>query len=757
MNVHVIGKDSVLLKTYLSKVGLSTASVSLLPKEEVPGVTIAVGQVGLNNAGLGSLNPLDVHGYVFSTPHGLVVPSLEPSALFSEADRDHWVRHAFRKAKSIAEGRSLDNPPTLLLNPTLDTVTDFYNGLSPVAPLAIDIECIPGNCEITTIAFSTNDVSICIPLVGERLIPYWSPEDEIKVWKIIARLCSSGNPKVLQNYIFDCMILRRHGVEVKGEIDDTLVIANLLNPELPKSLADLGRMYLYSPSWKNNQDYKITGDATEFYKYNASDAAFTLRIYNHQLRELGIRSLLDFYQRYTKPLYPLVLDSCLTGVAIDKSLLLEFDNTLTSVIDPLVSSLKAIGDPLVGLKIKSKQLRDQERDQHEDKDTGESVSCLLKRHTKCSHKTIKAYRTVEVGDVQDFNPGSKTQVKQVLEALGYRIPTKKQKETVDREALLKLNRKAPHPFIENLLLLNKLSKMRSSYTSVRLDDDKCLFSLNIGGTRSGRFSSKQTPWKTGLNIQTLPRPSKEVPIYMRDCFIPDEDSTMVEVDLSQAELRVVAWLSNETKLIELMERGEDVHQYTADRVSEISGLSCPRQLGKRINHASNYGMGPAKFADSCLMEANLSIPVSDAEKLLQARSRTFPAIAIWHRSLEDQLRRTRSLLSPHGRQRYFFGPTVNDEMIREALSFIPQATVVDTVNQAWINLAKDPNYNISFRIITQIHDSLLMSVKTDRLPEIVELIKTTFGALNITINGQVRHIPFDAKFGPSWGKMEKLF
>jgi DNA polymerase-1 len=201
-----------------------------------------------------------------------------------------------------------------------------------------------------------------------------------------------------------------------------------------------------------------------------------------------------------------------------------------------------------------------------------------------------------------------------------------------------------------------------------------------------------------------------------------------------------------------MENGEDIHAYTAKKVEEATKLGCPRQLGKRLNHAANYGMGPEKFADSCLMEADIVLTVNDARKLMEARSRTFPRIAQWQSQIADTLHRTRKLCSPHGRERHFFGQ-LTDATVREALSFIPQATVVDTLNQGWIAITLDSGYDKDFNMLVQGHDSLLFQVRDECVNYLVALIKQTFSNQGVVINGIWRSIPFDITQGPSWGEL----
>ena len=677
-----------------------------------------------------------VHGYVLDK---MFIPCLSPAAIFDSPDVSHWIDLSLRKAKRLAEGQPLDSPAELIVSPTYQQVKSYLAACAASPQVCVDIETSMDTQEITAIAFALSPLSaISIPFAKQYMEDYWSPEDERDIWLMVYSLLSTKSvAKVFQNFIFDTMVLANHGLQTAGIIDDTLIIANLLNPELPKGLADLARIYCYAPPWKHMKDFNLTGDPEAFWRYNALDASKTFQIYLKQVQDLESRKLLDFYTQYVKPLGPLVYDSCTHGIAVDTAALDNMKVQMEQLLQPVEDRLAEIAEPYSAAFAKQVKKRNKEKD--------------VKGPSPKTGKQIVIEKGYDFS-FEPFNPRSPEQVKELLRVFGYRIPTYRGKETTDRNALLKLNRKKPDEFITLLLRHGKLAKLKSSYLSLALDrDGRCHYSYNIGGTRSGRFSCQATSWGTGLNIQTIPRRSPDVPFNIKDCFVPDQDHVLVEVDLSQAELRVVAWLAREEKLIDLMERNEDVHQYTADQISKISNLICPRQLGKRINHASNYGMGPGKFADSCLLEADLVISVVDAATLLNARQKTFPAIYGWQRSIEDTIRRTRRLVSPHGRERYFYG-IPNDEMFREALSFIPQATVVDTLNAAWIALSRNAGYNVDFRVLAQIHDSLLISVKADKLDWLKELINVAFRGQSLDINGYNRIIPWDIKvLGNSWG------
>jgi uracil-DNA glycosylase family 4 len=667
----------------------------------------------------------DAQCYVLDRGNYLVVPAYHPAFIFRQPDWGHWLTWALKKAQKLVTTPSLRTPRLEpKIRPSCDEAIAWLRHCRGVESVSIDIEKTLHTHEITCIGLATSATDVLtIPFADKGLTDYWTSQEEAQVWLELKETLEAPNEKIFQNFIFDALVLRHAGLPLRGKIYDTLIAGNLLNPELPKGLADLARLHLYCAPWKSNKDYHLTGNVEDFWAYNATDAAYTFAIATDQKEWLQVRKLSDFHEVQLRPLMPLVLDTCSRGIRVDQQELQTLDSRITEALKPVLQTLKEIGDPLVPPKR------------------------VKRRKNKEDYFVEKP---------QEFNPASPKQVKEVLATLGYRIPTKDGKETTDRSALLKLNRKNPHAFIAGLLSHSRLAKLKSSYTQIHLDEDgRCRFSYNIAGTKSGRFSASATPWDTGLNIQTVPRKDPTLDLNLRRIFIPDPGMQLLQVDLSQAELRVVAWLARDEKLTRLLEEKQDVHQFVADEVQRISGLNCPRQLGKRINHAANYGMGADKFADSCLVEADLALSVQDAQRLLDARARAFPAIPLWHRSIEATVRKTRRLCSPHGRERFFYG-LLNSETFREALSFIPQATVVDTLNAAWRDLAKSLEYNKTFNVLQQGHDSLLIQVQDGMVDSLVSTINTTFGNQHHVIHGDMKLIPWDIAVGPTWGDLKPL-
>lgn len=353
----------------------------------------------------------------------------------------------------------------------------------------------------------------------------------------------------------------------------------------------------------------------------------------------------------------------------------------------------------------------------------------------------------------ELNIGSHKQMtKWLYEELKLPKQTKKRKETgeetetANEEALRNLYKKKPVEEIGLVLEMREKQKLLSTYLNVRIDDDKRIrCSYNIAGTETGRLSSSSTAFGTGTNLQNIPDG------IIRSMFVADEGFTLINADLSQAEARVVAYISGDQRLIEVFERGGDIHRKNAANIygcKEEEVTNEQRNLAKRVVHASNYGMGPRTFAQTA------GIPEAEATKLLNRYFATYPRIRLWHMQIKSQLDKTRVLTTPLGRRRIFFNRW-SDSLLKEGLAFVPQSTVADIVNASLVDLYERWKGNgVGKELLLQVHDSILAQAKEECVEEAIKEIKEAM-TRPIEIGGRTMVIPVDVKVGKNWSDMTK--
>jgi DNA polymerase-1 len=144
------------------------------------------------------------------------------------------------------------------------------------------------------------------------------------------------------------------------------------------------------------------------------------------------------------------------------------------------------------------------------------------------------------------------------------------------------------------------------------------------GAKTGRMAAREP------NLQNLPRASA-----YRQCFRPAEGRLLVKADYSQVELRIVAKVAAETRMIDAYQQGEDLHALTARRMTGRDQITpAERQLAKPVNFGLIYGLGARALRDKAKSEYGLDLSVEDAERHRRAFFDAYPAIRIWHHRLK---------------------------------------------------------------------------------------------------------------------------
>jgi len=692
------------------------------------------------------------HCYVIDVPDiGMIVPTYHPDYVVKMPEAGHWLELGLKKAKRVMAGQK-DPVLSLTVNPTEDEILKMLSNASNSELISIDIEKTMTDHRLTCLAVAVSETE-AISIPASSLTP--PVHAALK-----ALFMNSKIAKLFQNFIFDTMFLHHIGLPINGTLYDTMLAAHCLEPELPKSLADLARLYCFCKPWKSKFDWADAN--TDLQIYNARDAARTYQIWEAQRVELKANNLEKFFTRRYVDLAQFVLPMCLRGIRIDLEAFEKFKEEIKIVTGDLNKTLVDLGQKFVGPAKKKKKKRDQDKDIEV---TGLKIDQIPEKERKkyrLDKKTGIVYQKawkelIELVD-RKFNPDSPAQVKAVLGNKGYTIPTFRGKQSTDAASLKKMRLKYPNEgLIKHLLAYSSVAILKKHFLKLRLDDDRFKFSMSMGGTKTGRFGSGDTPWGTGRNIQNIPSGRKSK-IELKQIFIPDPMMTFIQVDLSQAELHIVAWLSEDKLLIEMLEDKQDVHQFAVDKIGKMIGRTLPRYVGKPINYGTNYGMGGYMLAASILKETDFVLTVPEATVAIETRMKTFPGIPRWQNMVRDKLIKDLTLVNPFGRRRRFFGRLYADygsrrldkKLFYDALSYLPQSTVADALNEAWMRLEEQCMSYGDLQVMQQGHDSLLIQVNKTRVSEAVDLLNKVFSSVKINIHEIDRVIPHDITVGDNW-------
>jgi len=713
------------LRTKLLRAGLSPESIPIrLCGEEGNAyrsdVILAVGEKALRElTGRSSVDKW--HLSPIPTEYGLVIPTFDFVRLNKQYECGLYFEMAVLRCAEFLRSPYVPVEEKFYLNPGLEETYAILKEIETKEEIAIDVET--GYGQINTVGFAWSErEAIAINVLPARC----SSHTYYELWSRINRVLTSGSRKIFQNFIYDTSYFSAYGVEVKGEIYDTMHAMKVLWPELDSNLGNVGRIYTRRPYWKDDgkveseegkkKDWGNVRDWHKHYTYNCRDTTGTLAASIAQRSDLSSRKLGLFYSDYLARLIPIAREMCAVGMPLDLDM--------------------------------------RER---------------LKEETEAKIETFVETFQDKAGEI---NPRSPKQIQTWLTGLGVKLPKKYDKEsgsyrdTTDANAIKRIRLKKDIAGLKELQEIKSLDKALSSYIDFDVrPDGRLSYGLNITGTETLRWSGGKDAWDRGFNIQTIPREGGDISI--KSMFNSPHNLSFLEVDLRQAESRFVAYVSADKTLIDMLESGADVHSHVGNAILRQMGkdpTSIPkeefkstwRQLGKKAGHGLNYGMKPRVFVETVFNELDMVISVKDAENITAAYFSLFPGIPQWHAWLRRELYQKRKLTAPSGWERYFYGRP-GDDMFKEGAAWAPQHTIPWITNHLAIYLAeRRAAGEIDFNFIYQCHDSLVLMAPNSCVDAIAKVcLDTKAGHPEIILPGGKMYIPREVKVGQRMSEMQE--
>ena len=626
-------------------------------------------------------------------PGRKVIPTIHPAtAMRSMSDVPLMVADFVRVAKESQTTSFLS-----LKSRKTEVITDYNTAIAwlthllDIPTLSVDIETDMGASYIKCIGFAISDMSaICIPIVSNKK-PVWLQEQEVEIWIAISKiLVNKTSYKIIQNAQFELDVLHQLIGVISPIQIDTMIAQKLCYPELPKSLAVICSLYTTEPFYKDDaKDSNYESEA--LWRYNGLDCMVTFDAALSLQSELNDLRLSDFFHGYQMPLLMILNRASRIGIKIDNIQ-------------------------------------------------------LSKYYEESSNKLIEKQTELNAIVGRPINVNSQPQVRTLLyKELGLAPVSANAGTSVsDEETLTRLAKQYPlnAPLLNLILEVRGIKKHLSNYLTNKSDPDgRVRTSWVIGGTETGRLSSRENYRGTGLNLQNVPK-------TIRNIFIADDGYSFVKGDLSQVEARYVAWLANDIGLKNIFKKGGDIHTQVAAWVHKIPvELVSPeqRQRTKHVVHGANYAIGPRTFS------YKLGIKEADGKWLLNQFHSTFTGIKQWHNSIQKQLSINRTLISPFGRRRQFFG-WWGDTMFREAYANIPQGCAADLINMALVRIYYQlPRHA---ELLLQVHDELVFQCLDKDIDTVAQLMKREI-EIPILVNGDYLTTPVDIVVGKDWKNTTK--
>jgi DNA polymerase-1 len=361
----------------------------------------------------------------------------------------------------------------------------------------------------------------------------------------------------------------------------------------------------------------------------------------------------------------------------------------------------------------------------------------------------------------EFNINSPKQLGDVLfNKLG--LKAKNQKKTAGgalstRESELEKLRDE-NPIIGSILEYRELAKLLGTYIDTipnQVGEDGRLHAhFSQAGTTTGRMSSSDP------NLQNIPNKT-DLGREIRKSFVADSGWKLVSFDYSQIELRIAAFLSGDSKLIEIFKSGKDVHTAVA---SEVFGVSLEkvtkemRSKAKVINFGVMYGMGVTA------LQKNIGTGRKEAQDFLDRYFANYSGLAEYLERVKRETAQRGFTETFFGRRRYF--PDISSRLPfmraaaeRMAINAPIQGTEADIIKLAMVQvdeMLKQKNLKNSARLILQVHDELVYEIKDDLVKTLVPEIKKIMEGI---IDPKETHgivCSANAAAGDNWGEMREV-
>ena len=371
------------------------------------------------------------------------------------------------------------------------------------------------------------------------------------------------------------------------------------------------------------------------------------------------------------------------------------------------------------------------------------AGALKEYGAQLSGSIIELEKKIHEAAGEDFNINSPKQLGVILfEKLG--LPNGKKTKTgysTSADVLEKLA--GEYPIVKDILEYRQLSKLKSTYADGLGNcigaDGKIHTSFNQTITATGRLSS------TEPNLQNIPI-RIELGRLIRKVFLPMPGNVFVDSDYSQIELRILAHMSGDEKLIEAYNSGQDIHSTTASQVfhvpfEEVTPLL--RRNAKAVNFGIVYGISAFGLSQ------DLDISRKEAQEYIDRYFETYPKIKEFIDKTVEDAKAEGKTTTIYGRIRPIPELTSSNFMQRQfgervAMNAPIQGTAADIIKIAMIRVHdRLIREGYASRLILQVHDELLIETKESEKDAVIALLEEEMR--------QVATLSVPLEVGTAWG------
>lgn len=576
---------------------------------------------------------------------------------------------------------------------TLEDTTHFYQIVQGDLPVKLLIQNLMNQPSVCFDTETTGIDALNAELVGMSFsyekgkgfyIPFPENQEEAQALaeKFRPFFENEAIEKIGQNMKYDLKILANYGIEVKGNLFDTMIAHYLINPDMRHNMDVLSETYLkYSPKSietligkKGKNQLSMRDIALEDIKeYATEDADVTLQLKEHFqpiLEKVGTKKLFDEIEI---PLVQVLADMEREGINLDENFLKAMSADMQIEIDAFENKIY--------------------------EEAGEKFNLASPK---------------QLGDIlfDKLKIGGAKQKK-----------TKTGQYATGEEVLSYLANE--HQIVKDILEWRQLVKLKSTYVdALPTQVDKKTHRVHTDYMQTvaatGRLSSNNP------NLQNIPIRT-ERGRQIRKAFIArDENHTLLSADYSQIELRIIAALSGEENMIAAFQNNEDIHRSTAAKVFNVALEEVTKEQrsnAKTVNFGIIYGVSAFGLSN----QTNLSR--KESADLIDAYYKTYPKLKSYMANQVDFARDNGYVETISGRRRYLKDINSANAIVRggaerNAVNAPIQGSAADIIKIAMINIHKKlKTENWQSKMLLQVHDELVFDVHNSELEKIKPMIK----------------------------------
>jgi DNA polymerase I-like protein with 3'-5' exonuclease and polymerase domains len=553
------------------------------------------------------------------------------------------------------------------------------------------------------------DRIVCIGVYSPRFNQCFDNLDDFVTWN---RSHSSPPLFIAHRGAFDVNFLRQYGCDISSQwVYDTRSIASILIPQPRQAegqksilgLENLGISLLGRNAYKLDRTKIGSYSLEEIKKYCLEDCQVTYELFEYLVRHISERSW-AFVENWVMPATKFCADLEWHGVTVDVEGLKQYQWEIEEQRNAVLSELNT----LAGLAIAHYH----EKQVKEVSESYREMYGKAKIKAKDQAKCVKRYADLEsaaISRLEPFNWNSSEQLKWLLrDYYCLDIHNDREDKETTNEAMLKT---LEHPVARKLCDYRELEKLVSTCIPALVENAKdsvVYASYNIGGTRTGRLSS------SGPNLQQIPKGR------IRSFIRAENSRSLLTIDYSQIEVRILAHLAKEKELIRAFEQKIDAYSVIAQKLLKVDcdvrdlkeKHKKERDVAKTAGLSILYGTGAAKLQEVLNKELNANYSLTNCRQFIEEYRASLPGVDALRKKLHRSLANQGVCYNLLGRPFYIES---NDDIYMKGLNTLVQGSASDLVlwSQTEFVIPALRELGVDFKHRMIIHDEVVLELPAD--------------------------------------------